>query len=63
MLDSSRCCSLNKKEATHMRGSRENNYAREEASKKDPRMCTRVRKENLRMECSETRRERVMREY
>lgn len=63
MLDSSQCCSLNKKEATRMRGSRENNYAREETSKKDSRMCARVRKENLRVECSETRRERVMREY
>lgn len=41
MLDSSRRCTLNKKEATRMRGSRENNYAREEASKKDPRMCAR----------------------
>lgn len=63
MLDSSRRCTLNKKEATCMRGSRENNYVREEASKKDPRMYARVGKENLRVECSETRRERVMREY
>lgn len=62
MLDSS-TLHLNKKQATHMRRSRENNYAREEMSKKDPRMCARVGKGNLRMECSETRRERVMRKY
>lgn len=61
MLDSS-TLHLNKKQATRMGRSRENNYAREEASKKDPRMCARVGKENLRMECSE-RRERLMRKY
>jgi len=54
---------LNKKQTTCMRRSRENNYAREEASKKNPGMCARLGKENLRMECSETRRERVMRKY
>lgn len=62
MLDSS-TLHLNKKQATRTRRSRENNYAREEASKKDSGMCARVEKGNLRMECSETRRERVTRKY
>jgi len=38
MLDNS-TLHLNKKQAAHMRRSRENNYAREEESKKDSGMC------------------------
>lgn len=45
MLDNS-TLHLNKKQATHMRRSRENNHAREEASKKDPGMCASRKRES-----------------